>query len=195
MNTLRLLLLSTLAVLLAGTVSAQETHPRNAWGVWGAPCAGADRRDCSGLTADPDERKLRRVAQKIAARSGGSAEEVIQRLQRLLRLPGSALYLEIDRSGPFDVVLQPTRSKRLYIPIEPDAYRTGEFRGEFISAETGRGPDEVYTFWIEGTTQGEYVVEVPSAVSYVTLVVNGRIVAAEQPVDPTGRPVTVPAGR
>lgn len=177
---------STLRVSESGVVtitpSRREPRPRQSgWGSWGT-LAGE-------IT---DEAQIQRAARNLLLHRGSPERDVADRLRALLRQPGSALYLEIHREGSFQVTLQPTGNDRLFVAIEPNRREQGRFRGGSFSAHTGGGKEQVYAFFIDGTRQPEYVVEVPPAVTHVTLVVNGNMVVAEHPVDPTAGPVTLP---
>ncbi len=164
------------------------------WGTWGTPCT-RDRygTGCWGITRATSAEEIERVAREAAARHGGSAEDAAQQLRQLLRVAGSALYLEINREGSFEIVLQPTTDPRLYIPIEPNARRAGRYRGGSLSAVTGTWPDQVYVFFIEGTSQERYRVDVPPAVAHVTVVINGREVLNAVPIDPAGETIVIDA--
>jgi hypothetical protein len=126
-------------------------------------------------------------------RRDGNRGEVEDRLRRLLTFPGSALYLEINREPPFRVTLQPVRSERLFVTIEPNRDERGRFRGGSVSAQTDGGSEQVYVFFIDGTSQLEYVIEVPPAIAHVTLVVNGVAISDARPVNHPGEPETIRA--
>lgn len=135
-----------------------------------------------------NEAELRRAARSLDRHSESSEREIADRLRALLRQPGSALYLEMNREGPFRVTLLPTRGDRLYMETTRGGAR--EIVGS-LSARTGGNEEQIYAFYVDGTTQPEYVIEVPPAVTHVTLVVNGEAVTAERPVDPEAGAVTL----
>lgn len=161
------------------TVARNRPEPR-------APRANGNRWGAVGSTTN--EQEIRRAARDLDRHGESSEREAADRLRALLRQPGSALYLEMNRERPFRITLQPTRGDRFYTETTRGGAR--EIVGS-LSARTGRDGEQVYAFYVDGTTLPEYVIEVPPAVTHVTLVVNGETVAAERPVNPAGGAVTL----
>lgn len=113
-----------------------------------------------------------------------------QRLESLLRIPGQDLYLEIDRAGPFRVTLHPVRGSRLRLGAG-DAERSPVSLSSETAGTAPAGAEPVHVFRVEGGTQREYRVEVPSSVVRVTLVVRGHEVLSAYPLETAAGPATI----
>jgi len=165
-----------LALVFASSLAANAAHAQEAdvlsHGEWGARASWGAH---SPVRNDED---IRGVSRSMAGT--GDSQPVAERLRRLLAQPGSTLYLEINSERPFEVSVEPTRGDRLSIAT---ARGVGPGVRGSISARLQQGVGQVAVLWINGAVLPEYVIEAPATLTHITLVVNGRVVLAEQPVD------------
>jgi hypothetical protein len=115
-----------------------------------------------------------------AALSQQATAEVEQRLRTLFRKGGTSLYLTINSHNPLEVRLRPVPGERFHMATA--GRESSHVRGALSSTVTPSA-NRVLSFVLHGTTLPVYVIDAPPGLSYLTLVVNGRVAVAELPID------------
>lgn len=128
----------------------------------------------SGGTDVLSDQKLAKVASVLAGTFGRTPENVATRLRQLKAAPGAGLFVEVKQEGTTRpaVVLEPSHGSEAALLVN----------GE-ISVDVPDQDEAMAVFWVQGGTQEQYRVRVPVSVSHVTVVLNGRAVAAARRID------------
>lgn len=147
--------------------------------------AYADSNTIAGVTDVADANKLERTSNFLAKAFNTTAGPITNRLLRLRALPGNSAYVHLQHlGGPSTLVITPAAGSKASLLVN----------GEMALDMPKSGPDRmVAVFWVERGREREYSLRLPASVTHLTVVVNGRQVAAAQPVGSRSRRLSLPA--
>ncbi len=175
------------AAMLAGVCLASGPASVSAAAGDGAArvVAYADSNMIAGVTDVADANKLARTSDFLAKAFNTPAGPITTRLQRLRALSGNSAYVHLQHlGGPSTLVITPAAGDKASLLVN----------GEMALDMPKSGQDKmVAVFWVERGREREYSLRLPASVTHLTVVVNGRQVAAAQPVGTRSRRLSLPA--